>query len=111
MSWGAGCMMLRPRPRFPPDDKPSAPHVMRSQRTVTRRCEPKRGFKPPGKMRLVCTTRLEGHIDQRPVPRELGTCKIQTSHEHIAVGAGPVPAAKLTGQRIACESGHGFQLR
>ena len=38
--------------------KTSPLHLMRSQRTVTRRREPKRGFKHPGEMRLVGKTRL-----------------------------------------------------
>src|SRR6266508_5253025 len=83
-------------------------HILRSKRAVTRRREPKSGFKHPREMRLVCKTRLECYFDQRSLPSDLFTCKIKSPHEQIAVGACPTHLAKLARKIVACEPCHRF---
>ena len=62
-------------------------------------------------MRLVCKTRIKCDVDQRAVLRDLRARGIQTPHEQIAIGAGPIPHSKLAGKLVASESSHGFQFR
>src|SRR2546429_7277444 len=85
--------------------------LTRPQRTVACGRQSECRFEDAGEVCLIGESRIARDLDEWTVPVNPVPCELETSHQQIAVWAGPEQDPELTAQVIACQPRDRLQLR